>query len=89
MTNDTHHTAPTQFVAAAGIRFAYRPFANRRLGATIDIPLLLFMHFTVNSFILQQNLPNAQLILYPDNNQGAQYQYPELFVEHVTPFLMD
>ena len=43
--------------------------------------------YTVNSFILQQNLPNAQLILYPDGNHGAQYQYPELFIEHVTQFL--
>jgi pimeloyl-ACP methyl ester carboxylesterase len=43
--------------------------------------------YTVNSFILQQNLPNAQLILYPDGNHGAQYQYPDLFVEHVTQFL--
>jgi pimeloyl-ACP methyl ester carboxylesterase len=43
--------------------------------------------YTVNSFILQQNLPNAQLILYPDSNHGAQYQYPELFVEHATQFL--
>jgi pimeloyl-ACP methyl ester carboxylesterase len=43
--------------------------------------------YTVNSFILRQNLPNAQLILYPDGNHGAQYQYPELFVEHVTQFL--
>jgi pimeloyl-ACP methyl ester carboxylesterase len=43
--------------------------------------------YTVNSFILQQNLPNAQLILYPDSNHGAQFQYPELFVEHVTQFL--
>jgi len=43
--------------------------------------------YTVNSFILQQNLPNAQLILYPDSNHGAQYQYPELFLEHVTQFL--
>jgi pimeloyl-ACP methyl ester carboxylesterase len=43
--------------------------------------------YTVNSFILQQNLPNAQLILYPHGNHGAQYQYPELFVEHVEQFL--
>src|SRR5258708_11637924 len=43
--------------------------------------------YTVNSFILQQNLPNAQLILYPDSNHGSQYQYPELFVRHVSMFL--
>ena len=43
--------------------------------------------YTVNSLVLQQNLPNAQLILYPDGNHGAQYQYPELFVEHVEQFL--
>src|SRR5438270_9096340 len=41
MNNYTHKTAPTQFVEAAGIRFAYR-----RFGAKIDIPLLVFMHFT-------------------------------------------
>ncbi len=43
--------------------------------------------YSVNSFILQQNLPNAQLILYPDANHGSQYQYPELFVRHVSMFL--
>ncbi|TXH81137.1 MAG: alpha/beta hydrolase, partial [Rhizobium sp.] len=43
--------------------------------------------YTVNSFILQQNLPNAQLILYPDSSHGSQYQYPELFVSDVSTFL--
>jgi pimeloyl-ACP methyl ester carboxylesterase len=43
--------------------------------------------YTVNSFILQQNLPGAQLILHPDANHGSLYQYPELFVEHANLFL--
>ena len=43
--------------------------------------------YSVNSFILQQNLPNAQLILYPDASHGSHYQYPELFVAHVSMFL--
>ncbi|MDX6402660.1 MAG: hypothetical protein QOH70_115 [Blastocatellia bacterium] len=42
MTNNyTHHTAPAQFVEAAGICFAYR-----RFGAKLDIQLLFFMRFT-------------------------------------------
>ena len=43
--------------------------------------------YTINSYILQQNIPNAQLILYPDGNHGSFYQYPELFVAHATLFL--
>jgi len=42
---------------------------------------------TVNSFIMQQNIPNAQVIIYPDSNHGANHMYPELFVEHATLFL--
>jgi pimeloyl-ACP methyl ester carboxylesterase len=43
--------------------------------------------YTVNSFILQQHLPNAQLVIYPDSAHGSLFQYPELFVRHVGIFL--
>lgn len=43
--------------------------------------------YSINSWILQQLLPSAQLIIYPDANHGSQYQYPELFVKHVATFL--
>lgn len=42
---------------------------------------------TYNSYVLQQSLPNAQLILYPDANHGSFYQYPELFVAEANLFL--
>ena len=42
--------------------------------------------YSVKSFI-QQNIPNAQLILYPDSSHGSQYQYPQIFVRHVSMFL--
>jgi pimeloyl-ACP methyl ester carboxylesterase len=45
--------------------------------------------YSVNSFILQQHLPNAQLILYPDANHGSQYQYPKRFVQQVSLFLSE
>ncbi|MDT7774153.1 MAG: hypothetical protein QOC67_3077, partial [Pseudonocardiales bacterium] len=42
---------------------------------------------TINSYILQQFLPNAELIIYPDANHGAHFQYPDLFVTHTKLFL--
>ena len=34
---------------------------------------------SVNSFIMQQNMPNAQLIIYPDSNHGAHHILPRSF----------
>src|SRR3954463_3767752 len=30
---------------------------------------------TVNSFIMQQHIPNAELVIYRDSNHGSQFQY--------------
>ena len=45
--------------------------------------------YSINSWILQQHIPDAQLIIYPDANHGSLYQYPERFVTHVEQFLSD
>ncbi|PXW25678.1 alpha/beta fold hydrolase [Paraburkholderia caballeronis] len=45
--------------------------------------------YSINSWILQQHIPDAQLIIYPDANHGSLYQYPERFVRHVAQFLAE
>jgi pimeloyl-ACP methyl ester carboxylesterase len=42
---------------------------------------------TINSYIMAQHLPDAQLIVYPDSGHGALFQYPDLFVSHAARFL--
>jgi pimeloyl-ACP methyl ester carboxylesterase len=42
---------------------------------------------TINSYILQQNLPNAELILLPDSNHGSHFQFTQVFNGYVTEFL--
>ncbi|MFL5748811.1 MAG: alpha/beta fold hydrolase [Niastella sp.] len=42
---------------------------------------------TINSYLLQQHLPDAQLLLYPDSNHGSQYQFHQHFVVQVRLFL--
>jgi pimeloyl-ACP methyl ester carboxylesterase len=42
---------------------------------------------TINSYVLAQRIPNAQLIIYPDSGHGSLFQYPETFVAHVAEFL--
>ena len=82
---------PAQFAALQewgkplGERFAYLN--------DIKVPVLIvggksdIIFYAINSFYLQQNLPNAQLIVYPDAAHGSLFQYPELFVEHTNMFL--
>lgn len=83
--------APAQ-VAAFAAWGAPHANANAYL-KNITQPVLIvggnhdIVHYPVNSFTLEENLPNAQLILYPDSSHGAQYQYPKRFVADVTAFL--
>jgi pimeloyl-ACP methyl ester carboxylesterase len=42
---------------------------------------------TINSYILQQNLPNAELILFPDSNHGSHFQFTDPFIEYLTLFI--
>jgi pimeloyl-ACP methyl ester carboxylesterase len=66
------------------------PFADL---ATIIQPTLVIngshdvMVPTVNSYLLAQHIPNAELIIYPDSGHGSLFQYPGLFVAHVARFL--
>jgi pimeloyl-ACP methyl ester carboxylesterase len=66
------------------------PFAEL---ATITQPTLVvngrrdLMVPTINSYHLAQNIPGAQLVVYPDSGHGSLFQYPELFVADVERFL--
>jgi pimeloyl-ACP methyl ester carboxylesterase len=73
------YTAPGEGVLAY-LRDIRQPTLIVQGGNDVIVP-------TVNSYTLQQNLPNAQLIVYPDANHGSFYQYPELFVSQADQFL--
>jgi pimeloyl-ACP methyl ester carboxylesterase len=42
---------------------------------------------TINSYVLYQHIPNAQLSLYPDSGHGSLFQHSKLFVSQVNTFL--
>ena len=43
---------------------------------------------TINSYILQQHLPDARLILYPDSGHGSHFQFSEEFAEQAARFFV-
>ena len=81
----THSAAAREWGAAAPDSFDYLkriPHAAHVVNGSDDIVVP-----TVSSYILQQNLPNAELILFPDSNHGSQFQFTEPFNRYVTDSL--
>jgi pimeloyl-ACP methyl ester carboxylesterase len=44
---------------------------------------------TINSYLLNGHIPNAELIIYPDADHGFLFQYPHQFAAEVSKFLTD
>jgi pimeloyl-ACP methyl ester carboxylesterase len=42
---------------------------------------------TINSYLLAQHIPSAEMVMFPDSGHGSLFQYPDLFVENVSRFL--
>jgi hypothetical protein len=42
---------------------------------------------TVNSFVMQQRMPNGLLIIYPNSGHGFLFQYAAHFAKHALQFL--
>jgi pimeloyl-ACP methyl ester carboxylesterase len=64
----------------AHLRAIYQPTLILNGNRDVMIP-------TINSYLMAQNIPNAQLLIYPDAGHGAQFQYPERFLKHAVQFL--
>jgi pimeloyl-ACP methyl ester carboxylesterase len=82
--------AQVKAIAAWGAVPAHDRYAKLK---KITLPVLIvngktdLMVPTVNSFILQQHLSDAELIIYPDSGHGGIFQFPTRFVREATTFL--
>ncbi len=82
----------TQAQAKAYITWGLSP-ANHAQLAAIKQPVLIvngnddLIAPTINSYVLYQQIPGAQLSLYPDSGHGSLFQYHALFVSQVNTFL--
>jgi pimeloyl-ACP methyl ester carboxylesterase len=80
-----HSAAAREWGAAAPGSFDYLkeiPHPTLVVNGSNDIVVA-----TVNSYILQQSLPNAELILFPDSNHGSHFQFTEQFDRLLTDFV--
>ena len=71
MSNDTHETAPTQFVQVGDVEFAYRRFGRRR-----GLPLLFLNYFAANMDNLDPKVTNGfaaerDVILFDNAGVGS------------------
>jgi pimeloyl-ACP methyl ester carboxylesterase len=82
----------TQAQAKAYITWGLSP-ANHAQLAAIKQPVLVvngnddLIAPTINSYVLYQHIPGAQLSLYPDSGHGSLFQHHALFVSQVNTFL--
>jgi pimeloyl-ACP methyl ester carboxylesterase len=84
-TVNAHLSAARAWGAAGAGSFAYLkeiPHPALVVNGSNDIVVA-----TVNSYILQQNLPDAELILFPDSSHGSHFQFTERFNRYLTDFI--
>ena len=78
-------TAATVWNQVTGERYGYlKDIPHRTLVVNGHDDIMIP---TVNSFILQQRLPDARLILFPDSGHGSHFQFPDEFAETAAGFL--
>lgn len=80
-----HRAAASKWGASADSSYAYLKGIQQPILIVNGLEDIIVP--TINSYLLQQHLPNAQLVIYPDSAHGSQFQWPELFTAHLTMFL--
>jgi pimeloyl-ACP methyl ester carboxylesterase len=82
---------PSSLQAAQAQSAALRNWLDTRTDRRIELskitqPTLIvngnrdIMLPTINSHVLAEHIPNAQLVVYPDSGHGAHFQYPQSFL---------